>query len=291
MISAIITSYREPKTIGRAIECIAKQLPKGSEILVTAPDRETLDAAAKFRNMYKNIRLIKDRGEGKPAALNLAVSKAKGDILILTDGDVYVSENAIKELMEVMKNRGAGAASGNPLSVNDRKNKYGFWAYMLTEVANETRIDAVKKNREFFCSGYLFAIRKKLFPRLPKELLSEDGYISYDIYKQKYRIGYAPNAKVYIKYPDNFSDWIKQKKRSAGGYNQIKKMVGKSIRSFGSESMGAYRLFKYISGFTELIWLIELFFARIYLWFLIYRDINLKKKSQKEIWERVESTK
>ncbi len=290
MISAIITAYKEPRTIGKAIEQIARQKIAG-EILVTAPDKETLNEAKKLSKKYKNIRLIKDNGKGKPAALNLAVSKAKGDILILTDGDVYVGDNSLKYLRDILSDKTIGAVSGNPVSINPKDNKYGFWAHMLTRVANEIRKGAIKNKRRFFCSGYLFAIRKKLFPRLPEELLSEDGYISNNVYQKGLSIGYSENSKVYVKYPDTFDDWIKQKKRSAGGYNQIRKMVGENMRSFGSESLGAFKFFKFVSGLRELFWLIELYFARLYLWYAIYRDINLKKKSHKEIWQRVESTK
>ena len=92
MISVIITTYKEPGTIARAIEAVAEQKLPDSEIIVVAPDMETLKEASKLRVKYKNLRLVQDAGKGKPAALNLAVSKAKGDILVLTDGDVYAGK-------------------------------------------------------------------------------------------------------------------------------------------------------------------------------------------------------
>ena len=137
----------------------------------------------------------------------------------------------------------------------------------------------------------MFAIRKELFPVLPTQLLSEDGYISQNVYNSNRVIIYSPEAKVYVKYPDNFKDWIMQKKRSAGGYNQIKELTGSSMRSFSSESSGVFKLFKYIKSIKQLYWIALLCFARVYLWYVIYRDINIKKKSQQEIWKRVESTK
>jgi hypothetical protein len=94
-----------------------------------------------------------------------------------------------------------------------------------------------------------------------------------------------------VKYPDNFSDWIKQKKRSAGGYNQIRKIMKEKTRSFQWESKGGMRMLKYVRSFREAIWLISLFLSRVYLWISIYADINLRKKSSKDLWKRVESTK
>ncbi len=292
MISAVITSFKEPKTIGRAIEAIlANKIPQPYEILVVAPDEETLSAAAVYTKKHKNIKTVKDEGKGKPAALNLILSKAKGEIIIFTDGDVHISNDSLKYLLEPFKEKEIGAVSGNPVSADSKDNRMGFWAYMLTDVAHQWRLASAQKHQHFFCTGYLFAIRKNLFPKLPEELLSEDGYISQAVYSKKQRIAYAPQAKVYIKYPTTFADWIKQKKRSAGGYNQIRKMAGVEMRSFKTESLGAFLFFHYPKSLKQFVWLLELFFARVYLWFVIYRDINLKKKSQKEIWQRVESTK
>jgi len=291
MISIIITSYKEPKTIGRAIESILKNNLKDYEILVVAPDGETLKAAEKYTKKNKKIRLIKDKGDGKPAALNLAKSKAKGEILVLTDGDVFIGENAINFLLEPFENKEIGAVSGNPVSLDSKKNMLGYWAYVLTNTANQRRKKSIASKRRFFCSGYLFAIRKNLFPQLPEELLSEDGFISHNVYQMGHKIAYSEKSKVYVKYPTNFKDWIIQKKRSAGGYNQIKNLINIEIRSFKKESRGAFGLFRYVSNIKDLFFLFNLFFARIYLWFVIYKDINLNKKTHKEIWKRVESTK
>jgi cellulose synthase/poly-beta-1,6-N-acetylglucosamine synthase-like glycosyltransferase len=291
MISIIITSYKEPETIGKAIESILRNKPENYEILVTAPDKETLDAARKYNIKKRNIRLIQDKGIGKSAALNLAVSKARGEILILTDGDVFVDNGALKPLLEPFDDPKIGAVSGNPVSTNTKEDKFSFWAYVLTKIADKRRKNALKLKKKFFCSGYLFAIRKIIFPKLPEELLSEDGFISNEVYRKRKSIGYSGKARVYVKYPDNFQDWIAQKKRSAGGYNQIKKLTGIEMRSFKKESFGAFSLLEYVSNLREFFWLLSLFFARVYLWILIYRDINIKKKKHKEIWKRVESTK
>jgi len=291
MISVIVTAFKESNSIKKAISSLIPQMPTDSELLVSAPDDETLNAAKELQKKYNKIILIKDLGIGKSAALNLAVSRAKGEIFILTDGDVHVGDNALKHLLEYFKEKDIGAVSGNPVSLNSREDKYGFWSYILTRVAHKRRKEALKLGMRFFCSGYFFAIRRELFPFLPEELLSEDGFISHSVYEKGYKIRYADRAFVYVKYPANFSDWIKQKRRSAGGYNQLKKILGVEIRSFRKEVLGIFDLFEYPSNFKEFFWLINLFFARIYLWGSIYRNVNMRKKKREELWERVESTK
>lgn len=286
--SVIITSFREPKTIGNAVKVIVPQLDREDELIVIAPDNETLEAA---RKISKKVKTIQDKANGKSAAMNLATLKAKGEILIWTDGDIYVSKNCVRELSKHFEKKEIGAVSARPISIDKINNKFAYWGKILAEVAHEQRLKKTRKNEFIFCSGYLFAIRKKLMPKLPEQLLSEDGYISHLVYKKNYKILYEPKAQAYVTYPKNFRDWIKQKKRSVGGYNQINKLLNVKIRSFSKESSNFWMLFKYVKSLKQLFWLIELFVARVYLWATIYWDINVKKKKREELWERVESTK
>ncbi len=303
MIFIIITAFKEEKTIGQAIESLLKQTNNREfKIIVTAPDDETEKVAKVYEKEYNRVRYIKDAGEGKPAAMNKIFNWVKNnfpldrkkDLLILTDGDVYVGENAINEIIEKFKDPDVGIVSGRPISLNSRENKWGYYSHLLTDIgAHETRLKRVKEGKMIVCSGYLYAFRVGLINKIPEEALSEDALISHLIFEKGYKTEYAEKALVYVKYPDNFKDWIKQKRRSAGGYNQLKYFIKKKerMRSFSKETTGIFRIFGYPKNIKEFIWTVELIFYRLYLWILIFRDINLKRKSFKDIWVRVESTK
>ena len=49
--------------------------------------------------------------------------------------------------------------------------------------------------------------------------------------------------------------------------------------------------FRYPNSLKEFIWTLSLFFARVYMWLIVYYEIKIKKKDYKDNWERVESTK
>ncbi len=293
MISIIITAYKEEKTISKAIQAfLDNPLRIDYELLVFAPDEPTLKKVREFAKKNKKIRPIKDTGKGKPAALNLAFQKSKGEILVLSDGDVFVDKNSLVSLLKpFFEYSNVGAVTGRPISINSEKEMLGYWGKVLFNIAHERRLTAIKRKERIFCSGYLYAFRKSLIKKIPENLLSEDGYISHLIYEKKYKISYAPEARVYVKYPQNFKDWIIQKKRGIGGYNQIRKMIGANMRSFSQESSGAFQFLKYIHSLRQFNWTLLLFFARLYLWILIFLDINIKQKSFNEVWLRVESTK
>lgn len=291
MISIIITAFNEAKTIGKAVESILKQnIKENYEILVVAPDIET----GNIVKDYKNTKYIQDMGIGKPSALNKAFKEAKGNILILTDGDVFLDDKAIIEILKPFENEKVGIVSGRPISLNSRENKWGYYSHLLTDLgAHETRLKRSGVGKFIVCSGYLYAFRRGIIHEIPPEAFSEDALISHLIFQKGFETGYAPSAKVYVKYPDNFKDWIKQKKRSTGGYNQLKYFIDDKIRmrSFSKESLGIFKIFNYPKTTREFFWTIELIFIRLYLWLLVYRDINLRKKPFKDIWVRVASTK
>lgn len=292
MLSIIITGYKEPRTIARAVTSfLAQDIPEKYELLVLAPDKETLDEARKIKN--KKVKVIQDSGKGKPAALNLVFKKAKGEILILSDGDVYVGKDSVKYLLERMKDKKIGAVSGRPVSTDSKKDMLGFWSHLLTDTAHNIRVERLRNKQMIVCSGYLYAIRAGIVKSIPEDSLSDDAVISHLISDKGYQTSYAENALVYVKFPSNFQDWIAQKKRSAGGYNQLKYFVkGKErMRSFSKESSGIFRVLAYPKTIKELFYTLALIFARIYLWGLIFIDINLKKKEFSKIWTRIESTK
>jgi len=292
MISVIITTYNEPESLYRAVEAIFNENLSGFEVLVVGPDIKTEKVVKDFQKKFSNIFYLKDEAKGKPVALNLAFKKARGEILILTDGDVLIKKNSLKYLLEPFKDNKIGAVSGRPVSLNNRNNLFGYWSHFLTNAAHQMRL----KSKIWPCSGYLYAIRHRLVQKIPEDIFSDDAYITEVIRNKGYKISYAPEAKVCVKYPTNFRDWLKQKVRSTGGYVQKLKIKNKKLkvktRGICQEIFGGLKLFfTYPKNLKEFCWTILLYLARIYLWLLIFFKIKILRQEFSKIWQRVESTK
>ena len=53
MISIIITAFKEPKTIGKAIESfVSQKIDEEYELIVACPDKETHDVIEKYQINY-----------------------------------------------------------------------------------------------------------------------------------------------------------------------------------------------------------------------------------------------
>jgi len=287
MVSIIITTYKESETLSRAIQSILDQIKKDYEILVVGPDRETENIVQGFSAEYPEVKYLKDAGEGKPAALVKAFTHARGEILILTDGDVLIGERSLSHLLESFKEPQIGAVSGRPISLNPRNNLWGYWSHFLTFAAHQMRM----KSKKFPCSGYLYAFRNNIISQLSKNLLAEDGVITEEIRSRGYGVVYASKAVVLVKYPDNLNDWLKQKIRSTGGYAQKSEIIRRT-RTFKQElKSGLVLFFTYPKTIKEFFWTFLLYLTRIYLWLAIFWNIRIKNKKFSDLWQRVESTK
>jgi biofilm PGA synthesis N-glycosyltransferase PgaC len=312
-LSIIITAWREERTIEKALNSVINpewnSYDKEFEVLVVCPDKATWKAAKNTAKKYKfeNIRWIKDRQRGKPAALNFAFKKAKGKKLILTDGDVHMGKEAVKNLLKHFRDKKVGGVTGRPVSKDTKDNFMGYMGHLLADVAHHKRmvtmspdvagksLKIVSKEPGFFVlSGYILAMRNVRM-KLPEDCLIEDAYISYKLHNKRYILEYEPDARVYVKYASNLKDWFKQKLRSVGGYVQLwkYKVIKKEtkVRDFWKELEYFWFPIKYAKNFRQFLWSLMIYPVRLWLWMRIFWEQRICKKSFEKTWVRVESTK
>ncbi len=311
MVSILITAWKEQDSIRKCLKTLVKDIPRNIvfELLLAAPDEETRDEAMKTikdLGIESKYTYVKDPGKGKPHALNMLMDKAKGDIWFFGDGDTYFGEDVLKKILKPFEDKNVIAVTGRPKSSDNKKNMMSYFGHLLVDAAHHKRtidltdetsgqsLKFIKKRKFFPVSGYIFAMRKTDI-RPPKECLVEDAYFSYEIINRGGAIAYAPEAKVFVKFPKTLKDYFKQKKRSVGGYVQlweygIVKPETKT-RSFWRELEYFWFPIKYAKNVKEFFWSLMLYPIRLYLWLIIYWERKIVKKDFVKTWVRVESTK
>lgn len=290
MLSIVITAFREP-TVGRAIEAFLNQkIDEEFELIVSAPDKETQNIVKR----YKGVKLFQDPGKGKAYALNLLFKEIRGDKIILTDGDVFVSENSVNEILNFFKDASIGCVAGRPVPIENRSTQYGFWANLLFDSAHNLRKRLANAGKFFQSSGYLYAIKSGVVQNIPFDT-AEDAVVPHFIFNQGYKMAYAERARVFVKNVNNWKDWISQKLRCArahenlGDYVDLKKSP--RTKTFFNEVRGISDIISYPKTLKEYFWTIKLIFARAYLWALVFFEVYLKKRYHKDNWQRVESAR
>jgi len=293
-ITLIITAFKEPN-VTKAIESALNQNTNFEyEVIVAAPDKETLDIVKTYSKKNKKVKTIKDPGKGKSYALNKVFSEIKTDILILTDGDLYISENSVEEIAKLFLDPEIGCVSGRPVPQESRDTKYGYWANFLFDSAHKIRKEAFNNNNFIECTGYLFAFRKDHINSIPLNV-AEDTIIPYFFWEKGYKIGYAENAQAFVKNADNIQDWLKQKIRTHKSHGALSRYVDvlttPKVKSFKTESKGVFWLLKDISNLRESFWALQLVLFRFFTWKKYFLDTHIFDRHYKDAWERIKSTK
>ena len=299
MIDVIITSYNEPKATLHAVQTFLKQYKK-QDMRVTVVD--PFPAVETFLRTYitdKRFVFYPDPGEGKSYALNLLfgeyASPNSEDIFILTDGDVYVSPRTVQALVDAFDDAKIGCVTGKPVSLDDRTNKYGFWAQVAFAGIDKVRRNFSGKKQFFECSGYLFAIRKNVILDFPLET-SEDSIIPFLFWRKGYRIQYIPEAEVYVKNPTTWRDWLAQKVRNIKAHENLEKIAPDLPRTkslWNEIRYGGLFAFTQVKSIKEFFWLLQLYPARLYLYYRAFVELR-KKKQYADGWRGeavTESTK
>jgi cellulose synthase/poly-beta-1,6-N-acetylglucosamine synthase-like glycosyltransferase len=293
MIDIIITSYNEPNSTLRAVNAFLKQNTKEDfRIIICDPFEEVRDFIKK-EIKDKRVGFFLDPGEGKSYALNLLFEKLnsqnKEDIFLLTDGDVYVSGNAIEEISKAFKDAEIGCVTGKPVSVDERNDKFGYWSHLLFSGIHKVRKKLSDEKKFFECSGYLFAIRKGIIHDFPIEV-SEDSVIPYLFWKRGYKIKYLPEVEVYVKNPDNLRDWENQKVRNVKGHENLNKLFPEMPRTktFWNEiKYGFFHTVFYPKSVKEFSWTIGLLKSRYGIYSKAFKDLN-NEETYSDGWRETE---
>ena len=292
--SIIITSFKEPK-LERAIQSILTQKTDYKyDLIIAAPDKEAENLVKKYSKKYKNISYFKDPGKGKSYALNLLIKKLNSEILILTDGDVWLGKNSINNIIkQFITNPQVGCVTGRIISANSKNNILGYWSHLLADAgAHNVRKKLSAQNKFLECSGYLFAF-KNIITSFPLDV-AEDSMIPYLIWNKGYKIKYIPQATVFVKNPTSLKDFVDQRKRTANAHENLTKYAKDfpKVKSFWNEiKLGTIWALSYPKTIKQLYWTFLLFPTRLYIWLKLYYDLRMKKKGYTDGWERIKTTK
>ncbi|MFA7116631.1 MAG: glycosyltransferase family 2 protein [Bacteroidales bacterium] len=166
-----------------------------------------------FHEKYRN---------GKTAAVNRAIPLLNSDIIVLTDANTMINQNAILEIIKEFQNPKVGCVAGEKVVViSNKDNAAGsegiYWKYESTLKKLDWEL-----NSAVGAAGELYAIRRKLFIKMPNDTLLDDFIMSMRIAMKGYKIAYC--NKAYAKEDSSLNIKEEQKRKvriSAGGIQSI----------------------------------------------------------------------
>ncbi len=162
---------------------------------------------------------------GKNIALNQAVEKAAGQIIVVSDVDAALDPDVISIITQAFRNPDVGGFSGTVLVNGSKSSAAGIGSvqkkyWLFERWIKKAEMDLLGSVTS--CSGQLFAVRKTLYPYLPPDVC-DDIFILLSVVNQGFFFWGLPEARTFISQPSKtVSGEVERRSRIvAGGLNAI----------------------------------------------------------------------
>lgn len=199
-VSILISAYNEEKYIGKTIENKLKlNYPADKfEILVTSDgstDRteEIVEHYIRSAGSARVVLLVQSPRQGKTAALNTAVTRAKGDILVFSDANSIYENMALKKLVRNFSDQDVGYVTGMMVYGNSDGTTVGDGCSAYMRYENFLRDCETRTGSVVGVDGGIDAVRKELYRPMRADQLP-DFVLPLNVVAQGYRVVYEPEA-------------------------------------------------------------------------------------------------
>jgi cellulose synthase/poly-beta-1,6-N-acetylglucosamine synthase-like glycosyltransferase len=188
--------------------------------------------------------IFKARG-GKPTALNVAVERARGAILIFSDGSTLFEPDAIRMLVRHFSDLKVGAACGAlkfAANGESQQTEGVYWQYESMLRLMESRLGAT-----LTASGAIYALRRQAWVPLSNETVLDDLVTPMNARKQGYRVVYDPEAVALDFAPNSVKGEFNRRVRIAvGSFRSLGELVRAPLPGFTRFAFFSHKLMRWI---------------------------------------------
>ena len=232
-VSILIPARDEEKVIGQLLQQMTKITYPRDKLQVIAIDDASSDRtrqiAEEFSNRYPFIEVLhrdkKTGGKGKASALNAALARSTGEIVLCFDADYYPQDNIVEKLVKDFADPSIGAVQGRPVVLNEAQN-------VVTRLVTLERIGGYRIDQEARDNlglipqfgGTVGGFRRSVLEKLggfDESMLTEDTDLTFQIYLAGFKVRYAGDAECYEEAVDNWKAYWRQRHRWARGHMQV----------------------------------------------------------------------
>jgi biofilm PGA synthesis N-glycosyltransferase PgaC len=200
-VTIIVVAHNEGHCICRRIEnLLSSDYPHDSLEIVIGSDGstdDTVERAQAYADRGVTVRRFSDR-RGKAAMLNDLIPSAHSDIVVLADARQRFEPAAIRRLVANFADPEVGAVSGELILTKRQGTSPAgdgggfYWKYEKFIRANESWSGSTVG-----ATGAIYAIRRRLFERIPDDTILDDVLIPVRIVRRGYRVLFEAEARAH----------------------------------------------------------------------------------------------
>ena len=225
-VTLFITAFNEEEVVDEKMKnSLELDYPEDKLHIVWVTDGSNDGTNEQLRTRWegKATVLFQPERQGKTAAMNRGMKLINTPIVVFTDANTMVNQEAIREIVLAFEDTRIGCVAGEKrIAVQTRDGAAAggegiYWKYESTLKALDARLYSAVG-----AAGELFAVRRELFEEMEQDTLLDDFILSLRIAMQGYTIAYCTEAYAIESGSADMHEEEKRKVRiAAGGLQSI----------------------------------------------------------------------
>ena len=198
---------------------------------------------------------------GKPGIIKELVKKAQGEILLLTDANVYFKPETIHHLIKHFQNEQIGLVGGNILNLRFKRDGISYQEKFY--IARENLIkyrEGLIWGSTIGAFGGCYAMRKNLYVEVPSNFIVDDFYLTMIVLERGYQAIHELDAVCYEDVSNKVSEEFRRKVRIASGnFQTLSRFSGLLAQPFSGLSFAffSHKVIRWFGPFfilASLLW-------------------------------------
>lgn len=226
-VSILVPCHNEEEYVKQTIKALLDDPYPGKKQIIGIDDGSGDGTYKILKSFGRRITLLRTKHIGKSKSLNLAMKKARGEVIIVVDGDSVVEPGSIQRLVAPLRDRKVGAVAATLKVRNPRDGVMSWFQRVEYLYFSFFRSLCDRINSTIFTPGPLSAYRASVLKKIggfTSDLFMEDVDVSLRILKSGYRIRVSEWAVSRTAVPNSLGKWYQQRKRwMKGGIEIIKR--------------------------------------------------------------------
>ncbi|WJZ03488.1 glycosyltransferase [Corynebacterium freiburgense] len=252
LVSVIVPGFNEQNVLENCVVSIVNSNYHNLEVVLIddGSTDQTPQIMAELEQRFHNVRFFRQENQGKGAALNYGITKARGDILLFVDSDGLFSPDTVTHMLLGFNSRNVGAVCGDDRPVNIDRTLTRLLAIISHVGTGMVRRALTMLHCMPIVSGNVGAFRRDVLEKtgfFNTDTVGEDLELTWRIHKHGYSVNFAPKALVYAESPSTIRGLWKQRVRWARGLLQTTWMHRHMVGNFRYGMFGFYLLFNTIT--------------------------------------------